>query len=89
MFASDQDIVPSSQDDERVCGLRTSHSAAEVAPTSDRLDLLRRACNGLKEDGSQLPINAINEAEDMLDDMYNILKRLRRRVGGEGRSATR
>ncbi|KZT73902.1 hypothetical protein DAEQUDRAFT_808069 [Daedalea quercina L-15889] len=56
--------------------------------TSDRLELLRRARERMREDGSQMPFDAISEAEDMLDDMYDVLKRLRRKFSGESKLGT-
>lgn len=55
--------------------------------TSDRLDLLRRARDKMAVGGSQLPADAVDEAESILHDMYHVLQRARTKHVGRGKTA--
>ena len=57
--------------------------------TSDRLDLLRRARDGIAVGGSQLPVDAVNEAEGILHDMYQVLERARTKHAVQSKTVRR
>ena len=54
--------------------------------TSNRLDLLRCARDRIAAGGSQLPAEAVEEAEGMLHDMYQVLQRARSKHTSAGQT---
>lgn len=62
---------------------------ANTIRTSDRLGLLRHARDGIAAGGSQLPADAVQEAEGMLHEIHQVLERARAKHAGPSKTVQR